>query len=49
MSFDLEEFNFKDEISFMSLNYQMENQQLKSNTSSLGFNEDAIYHSIEKK
>ncbi len=51
MKFDLEEdeFSFKDESSFMNLNYQMENQQLKNGNSTIGFNEDTIYNKIEKK
>ncbi len=48
MKFDLDEFDFKDEIDFMSLNYQMKNQQLKVNPT-VGFNEDTIYNNIEKK
>lgn len=48
MKFDLDEFDFKDEINFMSLNYQMESQQLKVNPT-VGFNDDTIYNNIEKK
>lgn len=46
MKFDLDEFSFQDEGNFMNLIHQMENQQLKTN-SSFGFNEDSIYHKIE--
>lgn len=50
MKFDLDEdeFSFKDEIDFMNLNYQMENQPIKVNPT-MGFNEDTIYNKIEKK
>ncbi len=47
MRFDLDEFNFKDEINFMSLNNQLENQQLKNGNITIGFNEDTIYNKIE--
>lgn len=46
MKFDFDEFSFRDEINFMNLNYQMESQQRKVNTS-FGFNEDIIYKEID--
>lgn len=48
MKFDFDEYSFQEEISFMHLNYKMEKQQLKAN-SSLGFNEDTLYNKIENK
>lgn len=47
MRFDLDEFNFKDEINFMNLNNQIENQQVKNGNVTIGFNVDTIYHKIE--
>ncbi len=49
MKFDFDEYNFQDEINLMNLNRQMESQQIKTNLNpSIGFNEDTIYHTIEK-
>ena len=49
MRLEGDEYSFKDEINFMNLNRQMENQQIKINSSSFGFNEDTIYQQIENK
>lgn len=46
MKFDFDEYNFQDEINFMNLNQQMENRQVKMN-SSMGFNNDSIYDKVE--
>lgn len=46
MKFDFDEYNFQDEINFMNLNHQMENRQVKMN-SSMGFNNDSIYDKVE--
>lgn len=48
MKFDFDEFTFQDEINFMNLNNQMDNVQIKSNTT-MGFNNDTIYQKIEEK
>ena len=48
MKFDFDEFTFQDEINFMNLNNQMDNIQIKSNTTT-GFNNDTIYQKIEEK
>ncbi len=49
MRFDFDEYNFRDEINLMNLNYQMESQQVERNkNSSFGFNDDTIYNQIDK-
>lgn len=50
MKFNFDEFSFRDQVDFMNLNNQMENQQLKTKIdASIGFNEDTIYNKIEEK
>lgn len=48
MKSDFDEYTFQDEINFMNLNYQMENQHLNLNKT-MGFNDDTIYHKIEEQ
>ncbi len=48
MKFDFDDFSFQDEVNLMNLNYQMQKQQLDTNTS-FGFNNDTIYNKIENK
>ena len=48
MKFEFDDFNFKDQVEFMNLNKQMQQNQVENNAN-IGFNNDALYDSIEKK
>ncbi len=48
MKFEFDDFNFKDQVEFMNLNKQMQQNQVENN-SNIGFNNDALYDCIEKK
>lgn len=50
MRFEKDEFSFKDEINFMNLNYEIQNQQqLLKNQNTFGFNNDTLYNGIDKE
>ncbi len=48
MRFEFDDFNFKDQVEFMNLNKQMQQNQVENNPN-MGFNNDALYDCIEKK
>lgn len=47
MKLDFDEYGFKDQIEFMNINNQMQQNQLQNNAS-IGFNNDALYNLIEQ-
>lgn len=48
MRFEMDDFNFKDEIDFMNIQHQMDNQKNFLENKTLGFNEDNLYKFIEE-
>ena len=48
MRFEFDDFNFKDQVEFMNLNKQMQQNHIENNQI-IGFNSDIIYNFIENK
>ena len=48
MKFEFDDFNFKDQIEFMNLNKQMQQNQIENNLN-IGFNDDRLYNFVERK
>lgn len=48
MKFEFDDFNFKDQVEFINLNKQMQQNQIEFNQN-IGFNNDILYDFAEKK
>lgn len=47
MKFEFDDFNFKDQIEFMKINKQMQQNQIE-NLQNIGFNNDRLYDFVDK-